>query len=235
MKDQPLRKRRQAERSDLSDQLMIETAVKLILDKGINGLRITEVGLQAGYSRGLAAMRFGTLGGLLRRVAKHLGQQWVLAVKDAVGTKTGLQAIYAVIETQERLLAPPASGLHVQYLILFHSMDPGAEDRLNTSRVLAAQQRDLARWIAQGIKTGEIKRDVDALAEAESILGSLIGIIFRSLVDPQFSPSEPSAKLKQEIAARLTRRDQGEFAGAFAAFALAASCASNAVQASLMI
>ena len=148
-------------------------------------------------------MRFGSLGGLLRQVAKHLGQRWVQAVNEAVGDKTGLEAIYAVVDTQERLLAPPASGLHVQYLILFHSMDPGAEDRLNTSRVLTAQQRDLARWIAEGMRTGEIQQGVEPLPEAESILGSLIGIIFRSLVDPNFSPAEPSAKLKEQIAARL--------------------------------
>lgn len=204
MKKQPPRKRRQAERSELSDQLMIETAITTILQRGISGLRITEVGVQAGYSRGLAAMRFGTLGSLLRRVAKHVGQQWIQSVTEAVGDKKGLDAIYAVIDTQERLLAPPASGIHVQYLILFHSMDPGAADRLNTGRVLAAQRRDLARWIGEAIAAGEVSTSVDPMAEADSILGSLIGIIFRSLMDPALLPNGPSAKLKEEIAARLT-------------------------------
>ncbi|WP_293850897.1 hypothetical protein, partial [Steroidobacter sp.] len=49
-----------------------------------------------------------------------------------------------------------------------------------------------------------IQAGIEPLAEAESILGSLIGIIFRSLVDPHFSPTEPSAKLKEQIAARLS-------------------------------
>jgi AcrR family transcriptional regulator len=72
MKRHGMRKLRQSERSDLSDKRMVETAVALMLQRGISGLRLTEVGLRAGYSRGLAAMRFGTMGGLLRRVAEHL-------------------------------------------------------------------------------------------------------------------------------------------------------------------
>lgn len=203
MKGKRIRKLKQAERTELSDQLMIETAIGIMLQRGISGLRLTEVGLQAGYSRGLAAMRFGTLGNLLRRVAEHLGRGWIRMVNEAVGDKQGLKAIYAVIDTQERVLAPPASGIHVQYLILFHSMDPGAVDRLNTARVLAAQQRDLARWIRAGQDNGEIKPDADPAAEAESILGSMIGIIFRSLLDPTLSPRRSSAKLKTEIRARL--------------------------------
>lgn len=200
-----MRKRGQAERTELSDQLMIETAIDIARRRGISGLRMTEVGLQAGYSRGLAAMRFGTMGGLLRRMAKHLGESWVRAVTEAVGQKKGLKAIFAVIDTQQRLLAPPASSFHVQYLILFHSMDPGAAEGLNTARVLAAQQRDLANWVRGGMLSGDIHPSVDPAAEAESILGSLIGIIFRSLMDPTLSLERPCVKLKAEIAARLRR------------------------------
>lgn len=46
----------QEERTDLSDRRMIECAVQLIVGRGISGTKLTEVGLRAGYSRGLAAV-----------------------------------------------------------------------------------------------------------------------------------------------------------------------------------
>ena len=198
-----MRKKRQVERTQRSDQRMIEVAIEIMRHHGISGLRLTEVGLRAGYSRGLAAMRFGTMGGLLRRVAEHLGREWLTLLAETLQDKTGLAAIHSAIDAQEQYLSPPALGVRVQYLILFHSIDPGAAERLNTSRLLASQRRDLATWLRQGIKAGEIKAGTDVNAEAASILGSMVSIVFQSLIDSALSPREMSARLKSEIAARL--------------------------------
>lgn len=198
-----MRKMRQAERTGLSDQRMVEAAIAIMLQSGISGLRLTEVGLQAGYSRGLATMRFGTQGRLLRRVAERLGNRWIQSVTEAVGNKHGLEAIYAAIDTQERFLAPPADAVRVQYLILFNSLDPGASDRLNAGRVLAAQRRDLARWIREAVAAGEASARTDADVEAASILSAMIGTIFQTLMDPKLSHTVLCRKLKAEIAARL--------------------------------
>lgn len=203
-----MRKMRQVERTELSDRRMMEAAIQIMLREGISGLRLTEVGLRAGYSRGLATMRFGTMGRLLRRVAEFLGGRWIRAVTEAVGTKRGLQAIYAAIDTQRHFLAPPAEAVRVQYLILFHSLDPGASEKLNASRVLAAQRRDLARWIREAVKAGEAPADVDPDMEAASILSEMIGTIFQSLMDPQVSASLLCRKLKAEIGLRLSRPDR---------------------------
>lgn len=203
-----MRKMRQVERTELSDQRMVEAAIEIMLRGGISGLRLTEVGLRAGYSRGLATMRFGTMGHLLRRVAKLLGDRWLHAVTEAVGTKRGLQAIYAAIDTQQRFLAPPANAVRVQYLILFNSLDPGASDRLNASRVLAAQRRDLARWIREAVQAGEARADVSPNAEAASILSEMIGTIFQSLMDSQVSSSALCRRLKAGIASRLSLPDR---------------------------
>lgn len=199
-----MRKLRQTERTELSDDRMIEAAIAIMLQRGISGLRLTEVGLQAGYSRGLAAMRFGTMGNLLRRVAERLGNRWIGAVSEAVGSKRGLAAIYAAIDTQQRFLAPPASAVLVQYLILFNSLDPGAADRLNIARVLVAQRRDVARWIREAVEDGEAPPGVDPDIEATSVLSTMVGTILQSLMDPGVSPKKMCAKLKAEIAARLS-------------------------------
>jgi AcrR family transcriptional regulator len=203
MKQQGVRKLRQSERSTLSERRMVETAIAIMLKQGISGLRLTEVGLQAGYSRGLAAMRFRTMGGLLRRVAEHLGQQWLTLLNKTAGDKRGLAAIYGAIDAQELYFAPPASPVRVQYLILFHSIDPGAAERLNAPRLMAAQRRDVAHWLREAIRTGEARAQIDPEAEAESIVGAMAGIIFQALIDSGISMHRLSVKLKSEIAERI--------------------------------
>ena len=47
----------QAERTALSDTRMVETAIDLIVQHGIEGMTLKEVGEAAGYSRGLAGYR----------------------------------------------------------------------------------------------------------------------------------------------------------------------------------
>jgi AcrR family transcriptional regulator len=203
MKKKRAVKLRQSERTELSDQRMINKAIEMLLQHGMSGLRLTHVGVRAGYSRGLAAMRFGSRQGLLRRVAKHLGQRWIETLTEALRDKSGLAAIYAAIDTQEHWLTVSPRTILGQYLIFFHSMDPGAAGRLNAARVVVAQRRDLSRWIREAVAAGEVPADTDPEAEAGSILSSMIGIIFQALMDPEVSASTLCRRLKSEIAARL--------------------------------
>ena len=198
-----MRKLAQAERTEISDESMIEAALSIIQERGISGLRLTEVGLQAGYSRGLASMRFGTSGELLRRIAQHLSRRWLNELAQTVADKKGLAALYAALDTNARYLVLP-STTRVQFLILFHSMDPSVKEHLNVARVLAAQRRDIARWIREAIEIGEVKADIDPKAEAVSIVGSLNGIIFQSLIDHKMPWKKMWTKLKAEITGRLS-------------------------------
>jgi AcrR family transcriptional regulator len=196
-------KLRQSERTELSDHRMIDTAIELIVKHGISKLRLTEVGLRAGYSRGLAAMRFGTMHGLLRRVAEHLGKRWSEALNEELRGKQGLAAVYAAIDTQERWLTQSQRDILGQYLIFFHSMDPGTTERLHAFKVIVAQRRDLGQWICDAIAAGEAHAEVDCEAEATAILSSMIGIVFQVLIDPGSSAERLCGKLKVDICRRL--------------------------------
>ena len=129
MSQLPARARRltQEERTDLSDRRMIECAVQLIVERGISGTKLTDVGVRAGYSRGLAAMRFGTKAGLLSRVARYVTSNWITHLRAAVGHKTGLIAVLAAIDAQERAIIETPAEMRALYAIFFHSSDPSAE------------------------------------------------------------------------------------------------------------
>ena len=198
-----MRRLNQAERVELSDRRMIKTAIRLIVSQGINGMKLTDVGLRSGYSRGLAAMRFGTKAGLLSRVARHAFSGWITRITNATGGKTGLDAVFAAIDTQSQWVAEEPEEMRALYLIFFHSIDPGAEYHLDVAKRLAAQRRDLARWILEARHRGEVDPQANPSEEAEQILSGMLGIVYQSLMDRALPAQRLHAKLKADLRRRL--------------------------------
>jgi AcrR family transcriptional regulator len=195
----------QAERTELSDRRMIKTAIGLILQKGINGMKLAEVGLRSGYSRGLASVRFGTKAALLSQIAHHTIQGWLVRITRATSEKTGLEAVIAAVETQNQWMTEEPEEMRVLYLINFYSIDPSAEYHHNVGRILAGQRRDLARWFRDSIQLGEIDPRADPTEESEQVLSAMIGIIYQFLMDPELPLQRLHAKLKVDLRARLCR------------------------------
>ena len=61
---EPPKRRKQAERTALSDRLLTEAAIELLVKHGLHGTTLQGVGERAGYSRGLATHRFGSKAGV---------------------------------------------------------------------------------------------------------------------------------------------------------------------------
>ena len=200
-----MRRLNQAERVELSDRRMIKTAIRLIVSQGINGMKLKDVGLRSGYSRGLAAMRFGTRAGLLSRVARHALSGWITRVTAATGAKMGLEAVFVAIDTQSQWIAEEPEEMRALYLIFFNSIDPSAEYHLDVARTLTAQRRDLARWILEARNAGEIDPQAEPGEEAEQILSAMLGIVYQSLMDRELPAQRLHAKLKADLRRRLLR------------------------------
>lgn len=194
----------QVERTDLSDRRMIECAVQLIVERGISGTKLTDVGLQAGYSRGLAAMRFGTKAGLLSRVAHHVQSKWVERMRTVVGQKTGLAAVLASIDAQDRAIAETPAEMRALYAIFFQSSDPSAEYRVDVARALTAQRRDLTNWMREAKDAKEVPPDVDPSRIAGQVLNSMIGIVYQWIMDPAARSSEMHRDLEQLLSDRYS-------------------------------
>jgi len=197
-----IRRLTQEERTDLSDRRMIECAVQLIVERGISGTKLTDVGLRAGYSRGLAAMRFGTKACLLSRVARHVMSNWVAGMTMSVGHKTGLAALLAAIDAQERAIVATPAEMRALYAIFFQSSDPGAEYRVDVARSLTAQRRDLANWLREARDAGEIPGGADPARIAGQVLSSMIGIVYQWIMDPAAPVSQLHGDLKDFLGKR---------------------------------
>ena len=81
----------QPERSALSDARMADAAIALICERGAAATTLKDVGLRAGYSRGLASYRFGSKEGLWAFLIHTIGEEWLAELQQVVAGTTGLR------------------------------------------------------------------------------------------------------------------------------------------------
>jgi len=155
---------------------MSEAAVQLLLQKGVSGTTLAELGKQAGYSRGLATHRFGSKAGLLRHVLQRASARWLSLLQSKVGDKVGADALCAAVDAHLALLRNSPDDVRVMYLLWFSSIDPGSEYRANVARVNQAQRDDIRRWIQLGQQRSLVPAKIDADRVAEQFCASMVGM-----------------------------------------------------------
>src|ERR1700744_2187749 len=89
------RSSRQQQRRRASDSRMLRAAMSIIAQKGAGGAALAEIGVAAGFSRGLPAERFGTKLTLLHALMDFMESWFTERLHKAMHNKTGLDAVRA--------------------------------------------------------------------------------------------------------------------------------------------
>lgn len=206
----PRSRRTQAERSALSDSRMAGAAVELLASVGIAGTTLAAIGSSAGYSRGLTTQRFGSKSGLLRHVLKRASQEWLRRVEVAVGSKVGLAALNAALDSQVGFIREAPNDVRAMYLLSFQSIDPGAEYRPNVAEVHRRQRDTVTRWIEAGRARGSVSATIDSRRVAEYYCAAVAGIVFHWLVNPEFAVEPAVREMKAQLRLRLAAGKAGK-------------------------
>ncbi len=197
------KRRRQADRTALSDRLLTEAAIELLVKFGIQGTTLQAVGERAGYSRGLATHRFGSKAGLFGKVLEVASRDWLERVQAAVGERVGADALCAATDAAEAFIRERPEEVRAMYLLWFLSIDPSADYKSNIAAVHHAQRRDVARWIRAGKAAGSIAEHVDPMRVAEQYAASMAGIIYQWLANAEMPLGTMFRQLKSDLRARL--------------------------------
>src|SRR5450755_1981727 len=168
----------QEERSALSDARMADAAVELICERGAAGTTLTDVGVRAGYSRGLASYRFGSKAGLWSFLVRTIGEEWLGELRRAVAGTGGLETIHAAVDAHCRFLLDSSDRIRAFYILWFDSVGPDPDLRTVITSAHQRRQRDVERWITSGIKSGTIEPNVDVSGVAEQFCAAVIGIVY---------------------------------------------------------
>ena len=196
-------RRRQADRTALSDKLLTEAAIELLVKSGIHGTTLQAVGERAGYSRALATHRFGSKAGLFSHVLKTASADWLARMKRAVGARVGIDALCAVTDATEKFLRERPDEVRALYLLWFQSIDPGAEYHTNLANVHRAQRHDVESWIRAGQQSGQIDLSVNPRRVAEQYCATMAGIAYQWLATADMPLGAMYRQLKSDLRARL--------------------------------
>lgn len=178
------RRRTQVERREEAERLILDAAVRLVAEKGLDAFTLADAGEAAGYSRGLPAHYFGSKADLLSAIANHIRKWFSAGLRGRLDRqRRGLSNLIAGIDFYF-----DACGTDRTMLLALHTVLGGALHKPALADAIARLNRESAEEIEaairNGIAKGEIRRGIDAKAWSVLILSSVRGAIAQWLVDP---------------------------------------------------
>lgn len=173
----------QAERTDISDQRMFESTVKLIVEHGTAATNLKDVGMRAGYSRGLAGHRFGSKDALFSFVLRRLGEIWLAQLKAATADAQGLCAVERALDQHFQFCVEAPDQVRTFYTLWFESVNTRSKLSKAIEGIHKRRHADVVRWlIGDENITPEVKQRADAIAA--QFCASVIGIVYYWLANP---------------------------------------------------
>jgi AcrR family transcriptional regulator len=180
----PRRRRTQAERRALSEDRLMEAALKLIAEHGYDRTSLQAIGAEAGYSRGLVSHRFGSKEGLLWAIFERSFSEWKEEnLTPRVGGRVGVEALRAAVEASRAAMRRAPEKLRSFYAMLFQALGPLGVLRPKVAALHRRQRKAVAAWIESGIAAGRVRAEVDAEREAALFLSMLRGAAYQWMID----------------------------------------------------
>ncbi len=173
----------QAERTEISDNRMLEAAVDLIVDLGPAATSLKEVGLRAGYSRGLAGQRYGSKDRLFAFVLRQVGETWLSHLTQSTERLTGIDAIHTALDEHYRFCVEAPDQVRAFYTLWFESVNAGSELAAIIGNIHNRRHLDVENWI---LMDEEIQASTkqNASVIAAQFCASVIGIVYYWLTNP---------------------------------------------------
>lgn len=179
-----MNRRSQAERRDQSEQALLIAAAEVIERDGVAAATFEAVGKQAGYSRALASVRFGSKEGMVRAVIEFLAARLGNRIAARIeGVPSSLERILAYADAtlseveQDRLL-------RAYFVMMAGAVGHRSDTQASFLAVHDEVRETLRLLIAEGQATGEIDPALDANIVALSIGSLQLGIAVELLLDP---------------------------------------------------
>lgn len=173
----------QAERREMAERAILEAAKRIVAERGLDELTLSEAGEAAGYSRALPGHYFGAKSSMLHALADHIMASYVERLRTAPMATEGLERLCDVVTfCIDDAVRDPTSVRAYQAIIAGGLTRP--EMHSVVDRMTQFSLDDLAGLIRDGRDRGEVRADVRPRAEASIILASMRGVLFQWLINP---------------------------------------------------
>ena len=180
----PLQPRRtQAQRRAQAEQRLLDAALEIVARTGSVRMTLAQVGEAAGYSRGLAAHRFGSKAGLLRALAAHINARFVAQIPAASANLSGLAVIRRNIRVYFERTDRTWTTTRALLVMMTEGFMEGSAMRGDLAEYNRAALAALEKHIRIGIAAGEVRADVDPVTMPVILLGAMRGVMLQWLLD----------------------------------------------------
>ncbi len=178
------KRRNQAERRSESENGLLQAAASLIVERGLAAATFENIGLRAGYSRGLATQKFGSKQGLIEALIARLQArlQSLLDERD-IDSVSGLESVLTFVDVYLGNLASD-SELRAYFIVT-----AGAVAEISDLRAtFAAAHKDveikLEAQFLRGLADGSVRPGINPDAAALMVGALLFGLSMQTLLDP---------------------------------------------------
>ncbi|MBO9512710.1 MAG: TetR/AcrR family transcriptional regulator [Variovorax sp.] len=200
-------RRTQAERVAESERSMLDAATRLIARHGYTLTTLEAIGVEAGYSRGLAQHRFGNKDRLLEELIKKIAADHREKLLVRLKGLSGMDALFCEIDCYLEGMDEPPDSSRAFFLLMHESLGPAPHIRATFAAISARWHRALARQIEAGQRAGEIREDIDPEREAQLLIATARGLRTQSMLNPQTSDIATAIQaLKDGLRARLLKQ-----------------------------
>ena len=197
-------------RREISDRKMLQAATSLIGRKGTVGANLAQIGIDAGYSRGLPVQRFGTKLNLLEAVLDAIQDRFMRHVERRVGDKRGCAALAERIRLQlEAVRDMPESAIAL-YQLIVDSTGAIPELKPRVAQLHKAYRDNLREYMEQAREMGELRPDTDIEQSVRAISGTISGMSIQAIVDGDTDRlAEDAGFIADLFVARVARPGHG--------------------------
>jgi AcrR family transcriptional regulator len=174
----------QAERTEISDRKMFDATVQLIVKHGPAATSLKDVGVHAGYSRGLASHRFGSKENLFTFTLKRLGEMWLRQLTKATSGHVGIVAVEKALGQHYQFCVEAPDYVRTFYKLWFESVNASQDLSGAIKAIHQRRHDDVVKWIVDDQSLSEsVKQNADSIAGQFG--ASVIGIVYYWLANPE--------------------------------------------------
>jgi AcrR family transcriptional regulator len=194
-------RRSQAERREEAEARLLQAAIAMVAERGLERVTLADIGEAAGYSRGLPAHYFGSKAGLIVTLAQRLVGDFGQALDRVERHPPGLERLAGIV----RFYLDSACKDPVGAKALLVLLGDGLNNDLVREPLAALNARSVKAFetnLAAAIEKGEARADIDVQAQAILILATLRGVVSQWQLAPEHIDL---ARVRDELVASLKR------------------------------
>jgi AcrR family transcriptional regulator len=177
-----------------STRRLLEAAAGLVASQGYARTTAAQIAEQAGYSREMVRVRFGSKEALIEELLATDFQGWLRL--DVRGLPDALSRLLAMVQRLTDLAAEADQFVRAVFVLNFEAVAvPALQPAMRTW--LSTVERTFAGHLRDGVADGSIRDDIDPESQARLLVAAAVGSSYAYLIDLEHT--DPAEILREAV------------------------------------